>query len=168
MGAGRFLRQVGCLRNGQLHPRSQLVAPHSAFQRVIARALGQMAAVQLGDCGKAGRLRRFIHAGCRTQVPHGRAAGLKRNPLMPGGEKAAGPVVGAAGRKRAAVGKDDERGQVIHLASQAVGDPSACRREAESAKPAVGFVGGRCVIAGTGPHRPDHGQFVGNVGQVGK
>ena len=76
------------------------------------------------------------------------------------------PVDRAAGRQAARVGDDDERGQVVGLAAQAIGQPGAERREAVQAKAGVLLKRRRRVVRRLGDHRVDDGQFVGHLGEV--
>ena len=96
------------------------------------------------------------------------AARVEGHALMLGGEEAAGPVEGPAGRVRdaAGVGQDDEAGKVLVLGPQAVREPGAHRREAHLAEPGVRLEDAGDVVGGLRDHRVDHRQLVGDLGQA--
>ena len=122
------------------------------------------AGVELAHQGQLALLqsrRRFGRLGV-GDAGHG---GLEDRALVGGGEEAAVEVVQPAGRDQAAV-EDDEAGQVLALAAQAVGGPGAHAGPALQAGAGVEEVVGVGVLGKFAGHRADERQLVHDLGHV--
>ena len=94
------------------------------------------------------------------------AAGAELHALVDRGQEAAAPVGVAAAGALLARAEDDEAGQVLRLAAQAVADPGPHARPAEDHRPGGHHdLAGR-VVEGVGGDALDDGQVVDDLGQV--
>ena len=103
------------------------------------------------------------------QVEDRVALGVEPDALEPAGQEAAVPLprgdrLGLAEPARR--GQDDEAGQVVALAAQAVGEPRAHRRPAGDGRAGVHEGVRRVVVDRLGHHRADDADVVGDRGQV--
>ena len=96
------------------------------------------------------------------------ADAAEHDPLVHRGQKARAPVGGAAARPFGAGGEDDERGQVLRFAAQAVSGPGA-----EAGPPQLLRAGAhddlaRGVVESVGVHGLDEGEVVRDFSQARK
>ena len=104
-------------------------------------------------------------AGVR-EVEHGIAAGAELDALVDRRQEAAAPVRVAAAGPLVARAEDDEAGQVLRLAAQAVGDPGAHARPAEDLRAGAHHdLPGR-VVERVGDHPLDDGDVVDDRREV--
>src|SRR5208283_183836 len=86
--------------------------------------------------------------------------------LVKSGQEAAAPIGIAAAGAFLAGGKDDETGQVLRLAAQAVGDPRADAGPAKDLRPGVHHDLARSVVERIRDHRADDGDIIDYLSQV--
>ena len=148
-----FRRRVRDFGHGQLHLGGQFVAAHPRRQRVVGAALGGVAAIHARQQLARRAFARLVDRSGRGQVVDRRPASSEHHALMPGRQKAVGPIDRAAGRQSARVGNHDERRQLVGLGSQSVRQPRAERRKAVQSKAAVLLERGRRVVRRFRHHR---------------
>lgn len=119
-GAG-LAGQIGQAGDGGLHPVGQLIVGNGGFELIVVAEAVEGRGVEAFEEGELVALEgfgRFDPADVCDRV----RARVEDRALIARGEEAAVEVVEAAGRDQAAV-QDDEAGEVIALATQAVTEP---------------------------------------------
>ena len=131
-------------------------SPTASRRHLVERAERvERVALQLGvDAGRVGEVEDRV------------ALAAERDALVDGGQEAAAPVGGAAARSPSAGAEDDEAGQVLRLAAQAVGRPGAQARPAELLRAGVHEDLRRRVVERVGDHRLDDRDVVDDLGEV--
>ena len=124
-----------------------------SLARAGARASRASASAAIGRAGNRSSI--GVAAGCGMTTP-----------WCCGGQEAVGPVDRPAGRLPRRVGDDDEGGQVVGLAPQPVGQPAPSAGKPLRRKPLFCLERRRRVVGRLGDHRADHGQLVGDLGEV--
>ena len=109
-------------------------------------------------------LRRAVHR--RLQIDDRLAGVAERRALIGRRHVAVAPVRRAVDRPAAVIGEDDEPGQVLVLAAEAVGDPAADARMPGEDAAGVHLEQRRAVRRAQRVHRADQRDVVGVLGHV--
>jgi hypothetical protein len=122
--------QVDELRGAGLHAVGHLVGGDAGGDLRVA-GVGQSDGVEVLEDVEGLPLPFGRDALRVAEVEDGLAGGAEGDPLVGGGEEAAGPESGTAARAARPGLQHHEAGQVLRLAADAVGDPGAHARPAE-------------------------------------
>ena len=166
-GGGAFLTEVDELRGARLHAARHLVGGDAGGDLGVA-GLDGAREVEVADGVDGLALAAGRDAGGISQVKDWLAAAAQGHALKRRGQKTAAPVhAAAAGTARTRL-QDDEAGEVLRLATEAVGDPGAHARAAELAGARVHEKFRRRMIEELGGAGFDDRDIVDDAGGVGE
>jgi hypothetical protein len=157
----QLLRRLGLLAGvdrlwrRRLHPVRQLVGVNAGGELGIERVLRRVLLVQLVQQPQPSPLLVVGPRHRRLEVDD-RAAGIPdRHPVVGRRHVAVAPVRRPVDRTAAMIGEDDETGQVLVLAAEAVSDPAADARVPGEDAAGVHLEDGRAVRRAERVHRAD-------------
>ena len=155
------------LRGGYLHAESHLVGVDPGGDLRVAHPL-EPHLVEPADRLQRVALDLLVNAARVGEIKDGVAAGAELYALVDRGQEAAAPVGIAAARAFLARAEDDEAGQILRFAAQAVADPGPHARPAEDHRPGGHHDLAGSVVERVGGNALDDGQVVHNLGQMGQ
>ncbi len=165
----RFLRDVGQLGDGGLHPVSQLVLRDPRGDLGIVRLI-ELEPIELGKLVEHLPPGHCVEPRGIGKVEDRRAGRAELDSLVFRGKKAASPQAVVQGLVVRVAGADrdhrHERRQVGVFAPQPIGNPRTHAGASSELGAGHEERDGRIVVDGFGMHRLDKAQFVGDAGRV--
>ena len=131
-----------------------------------SRRVSRCRAVQVVQQSQLRPLARFVHALGRRQIPDRLLVREDRRALIGRGHESRSPIARSVDDFARIVFQHHERGQVLVLGAQSVGDPRPQRRTAAQDGPGIHLADAVGVIQAVGPAGTNHGDVVDALGRV--
>ncbi len=164
-GGVRLFGNIDGVRGFGLHAEGEFVGGDAGVEGGVVFAFGEVALVHAGDEIEGFSLRSRADAFWRVQMQNGILATAEHGALVDGGEVAR--AVGAGPGFHCAIAHDDEGGQILIFAAEAIGGPGTEGGAARKLGAAGAEINGRGVIEGVAMAGTNDGDIVGVFGDMG-